>query len=117
MNEPRHIRDEESELIVSMLTKVGRHMNGDALRSAQVIDMKDGGMGSIRFISSEESKYASTLASAEYTDVDNVPVSITINSDQEGKLMELDIWKVDFSPLCRYPTTSDLRNICEGESR
>jgi hypothetical protein len=78
--------------------------------------MKDGGMGSVRFVSSRKTRYAATLAEAEYTDTDDILVSIALNSDQEGELMEVDFWKADFSPLCRYPATSDLRNIRTGES-
>jgi hypothetical protein len=32
-----------------------------------------------------------------------VALSITINADQHGSLFEMDIWKVDFTPLIRLP--------------
>jgi len=44
-------------------------------------------------------------------DRDGVLVSITINSDQFGKLYEVDFWKTDFSPLQQYPEPKDLRVI------
>jgi uncharacterized lipoprotein NlpE involved in copper resistance len=40
---------------------------------------------------------------AEYVDCDGVPVSIVLNADQNGRLYELDMWKVDFAPLQEYP--------------
>jgi len=40
---------------------------------------------------------------------DGVPVSIVLNTDSTGSLYEVDFWKVDFSPLLRYPRPSDLR--------
>jgi hypothetical protein len=38
-----------------------------------------------------------------------VLVSIAVNSDDRGELYEVDFWKVDFSPLRRYPNATDLR--------
>jgi hypothetical protein len=48
------------------------------------------------------------LIAVGYTDEDDVPVSISLNLDEHGGLFEIDIWKVDFSPLRRYPSPSDL---------
>jgi len=50
------------------------------------------------------------LAEAEFQDADGVALSITINVDQHGSLFEMDVWKVDFTPLIRLPSpprTSD----------
>jgi hypothetical protein len=72
--------------------------------------MGDGGMGSIRFFSSEIGRRMGVaVAEAEYTDDDGVLVSIVLNTDFNGRLFEVDFWKVDFSPLRRYPSPSDLR--------
>jgi hypothetical protein len=70
--------------------------------------MQDGGMGSIRFEPSRPAQYGRTLAEAQYTDIDGVLVSIALNADKEGCFYELDIWKVDFSPLKRFPDPNDL---------
>ncbi|MBK6296439.1 MAG: hypothetical protein IPF55_21165 [Rhodoferax sp.] len=35
-------------------------------------------------------------------------MSIVVNVDKRGNLFELDFWKVDFSPLCQYPTPDRL---------
>ena len=45
----------------------------------------------------------------EFTDLDGVPVSVALNLDSEGKLYELDLWKVDFSALRRWPQPSAIR--------
>jgi hypothetical protein len=73
------------------------------------MDMKDGNMGSIRFAKDERRIMGKILAEAQYTDEDGVLVSIAINADNKGDLFEVDFWKVDFSPLKRYPKPSDLR--------
>lgn len=75
--------------------------------------MNDGGMGSIKFVGPDTTaqKYGSTIAEAEFYDDDGVTVSTALFLDQYGKLFELDIWKVDFSPLRRYPAVSEIKNI------
>lgn len=81
------------------------------LEISEVEEMLDGGMGSIRFIDEHilQRHLGRTLRQAEYRDADGTLVLISIDSDQNGKLFELDFWKVDFSPLCRYPNPAELR--------
>jgi hypothetical protein len=78
------------------------------LDTAQVMDMRGGGMGSIRFNnpSAAQRTVGRTIARAEYTDEDGVLVSIALHADEKGDLFELDCWKVDFSRLRRYPSPS-----------
>lgn len=76
--------------------------------SATVQDMRDGGMGSLRFSGSEQRRYGSTLAEAEFKDADGTPVSVALMLDEAGDLFELDIWKVDFSPLVRIPPAEQI---------
>ena len=66
-------------------------------------------MGSIRFVQTEPRTLRKALMEAEYTDSDGVLVSIVVNVDTHGDLFEVDFWKVDFSPLRRYPSPSDIR--------
>ncbi|WP_164849993.1 DUF6984 family protein [Mucilaginibacter limnophilus] len=44
------------------------------------------------------------MAEAETFDEDDVLISITVNLDKGGDLYELDIWKVDFSAVKRFPS-------------
>ncbi len=83
----------------------------DNLSAVLVEDMQDGGMGSIRFLTPCHSArhFGRTIAQAEYIDEDGVLASIVINVDQENELYEVDFWKVDFSPLKRYPRASDIK--------
>ncbi|MFN4288851.1 MAG: DUF6984 family protein [Brevundimonas sp.] len=66
-----------------------------------VREMDDGRMGSLQFVGAADRSMGSTVAHAEFEDADGVPVSVALLLDQEGRLFELDIWKVDFSPLIR----------------
>jgi len=108
----RKLRKEEVDLITAM----ARHSSksNEVLRSLSdrlVEDMKDGGMGSLRFKDADnrERRFGKKIAEAEFTDEDGIPVSAVLNLDDNGELFELDIWKVDFSALKRYPRPEELR--------
>ena len=102
---PRSLRAEDDTLIRSMLHA---YKGGAALiqqvDGAMVEDMRDGGMGSLRFSSNVPRSLGTAVAEADYVDSDGVPVSIVVNVDQQGLLFELDIWKVNFLPLECYPS-------------
>jgi hypothetical protein len=107
----RSLRPIECALIEKMLAA-----KSATLSSTLVEDMQDGGMGSIRFLSPSKSsrQLGKAVARAEYMDEDGIPVSIVVNVDQDGELYEVDFWKVDFSPLRRYPKVSEIKSqICE----
>jgi uncharacterized SAM-dependent methyltransferase len=66
-------------------------------------------MGSIRFLNGADRRRSRSIAEAQYVDDDGVLVSIELNVDEMNELFELDFWKVDFSPLRRYPSPADLK--------
>src|SRR2546421_11169790 len=74
-----------------------------------VEDMNDGGMGSLLFVGSADRRFGKCIGEAEFDDADGVLVSVALNIDQRGKLFELDLWKVDFSPLQRIAALDELR--------
>jgi len=112
----RILRQEEYSVICALLSDQGilSVAFSEFLGQARVRDMEDGGMGSIRFEPYSSRRYGKTLAEAQYTDADGVPVSIALNADEDGLLFELDFWKVDFSPLICYPKVGDLEFRCYG---
>ncbi len=64
--------------------------------------MKDGNMGSLRFVSKDNSgerELGITIAEAEFMDEDEVPVMAYLNLDSNGDFFELDLWKADFTPV------------------
>jgi hypothetical protein len=102
------LRQEEQELIRSLLSGVfAKETLEETLSAARVIDMQDGGMGSIRFVQAD-GHLGRLLVEAEYVDSDAVLVSIAVNADQTGQPFEIDFWKVDFSPLKQYPNLSSI---------
>ena len=95
----RHLSPEERTLVTFLLaSKADVRPVNDLVQ-----DMRDGGMGSLRFAGPDNRAYGRTLAQAEFRDADGVAVSPALHLDTDGELFELDIWKVDFSPLVRIP--------------
>ena len=65
-------------------------------------------MGSLRFVSSRPQQLGAVIAEAAAADTDGVPIEIAVNLDQAGDLFELDMWKVDFSPVQHFPNAEEL---------
>jgi hypothetical protein len=112
MSDWRKLRKEEADLIAAMVRKSPEAKA--ILRSLPerlVKEMKDGGMGSLRFkdTNNRGRRFGKKIAEAEFMDEDGVPVSVVVNLDNSDELLELDLWKVDFSPLKRYPRPEELR--------
>ena len=47
--------------------------------------------------------FGQEVSRLQFKDQDGIEVSVSLNVDQFGQLFEVDIWKVDFSPLIRIP--------------
>ncbi len=72
----------------------------------EVQEMNDGGMGSLRLRIGGQcaNPLMGRVASEEsFNDVDGMTVIASLILDKNDMPMELDIWKVDFSPLIRMP--------------
>lgn len=102
----RRMTDDERALLTALVLSVPRadHLLV-SLEDVLVEEMADGGMGSLRFryLDGRTQHLGELLVEKEFVDVDGVPVVATINLDEVGRLYELDIWKVDFSPLISLP--------------
>jgi hypothetical protein len=106
---PRPLREDETALVKKLLAGTPFAGKTRRLSGALVQDMSDGGMGSIQFCRPSPAKrmFAQEISEGSFHDSDGVLVSVTLNADQFGELFELDLWKVDFSPLTRYPDLDD----------
>jgi len=108
----RALRQDEREILAKMIGASADKPESylSQLEYAQVFDMKDGGMGSIRFdsLDAHGRSVKCSLAKGKYIDQDGIEVLLDIYLDQFDKLFELDIWKVTFQPLVKYPSQSEL---------
>ncbi|HEY0199867.1 MAG TPA: hypothetical protein VGC19_15235 [Rhodanobacter sp.] len=105
----RQINSLELDLVRFFLEKVNLESNVN--ENSLVDDLDDGGMGSIKLIYQDPGVFSKKLLDAEYVDDDGVIVSLGLNLDDRGRLYDLDFWKVDFSPLKKYPNPSNIRSI------
>lgn len=87
----------------------------DALDELLVTEISDGGMGSLLLVPKDlvgvSRSFGQQVALGEFTDSDGTLVSVALNVDRQGRLYELDVWKVDFSPLVAWPDPSQIRVV------
>ena len=107
MSNKRPIREEEKVLIKFLLSKID-HLDQTFDIPEVVEEYGAPGMGSINLNNPNTDLYDSDLIQAEYTDVDKIPVVISLTKDQNNQLLDLDFWKSDFSKLVAYPLPKDL---------
>lgn len=110
----RLLRPVERDLVAAMLAgSQGSQHLAAGLADILVDEMNDGGMGSLLFVADDRAdrRYGSEIAEAEFSDEDGVLVSVTLNLDQYDGLFELDVWKVDNSPLKRMPGLAEIKMI------
>jgi hypothetical protein len=93
----RQIRQEEKNLILFLLTQIFADKNYQI--PSHVSDLNDGGMGSVQLIQ------------MEYIDLDGQRLIITLTENENQELFELDFWKVDFSPLKKFPSPEKLKKL------
>lgn len=96
----------EVPVVRFLFESAGRLENPAALL---VEPMEDGGMGSLRFVSTGPSmQYGATVAACKFEDTDGTLVSAVLNVDENNALLEMDIWKVDFTPLSSWPDQAQI---------
>ncbi|WP_411178823.1 DUF6984 family protein [Paraburkholderia gardini] len=54
--------------------------------------------------STGERRLGVDLCQLGFLDSDGVPILVTLSLDNFGQLFELDVWKVDFSAIQRFPS-------------
>jgi hypothetical protein len=104
---PRPLTSNERDLVAFILG----HSSPLDGHFGLVEEMNDGGMGSLRFVGSADRRLGKCIGEAEFDDADGVTVSVALNVDQRGELFELDIWKVNFSPLQRIASQAEFRPV------
>lgn len=108
----RQIKKEEKVLITSIL-ELAHSKNRIASIPEVVYDLKDGGMGTIKFTNNAERIYSSDILQVNYIDSDQTPVIITLTIDDRGDLFELDFWKVNFEKLLSFPKPEEIETTQE----
>jgi hypothetical protein len=100
----RPIHAHERPLVDALFERAGLTRPVD---STLVGEMDDGGMGSLAFAPLGR-RLGGTVSECQFTDADGVLVCAALNLDENGFPLELDMWKVDFEPLVRWPEKAQL---------
>jgi hypothetical protein len=94
--------DLEIKLIEVLIDKSSLKFS-DWKEKLMVQPMSDGGMGSLTLFPNgtdeKDRKFGKSISEHEFYDSDSVMVSVALYVDTNDQLYELDMWKVDFSPL------------------
>ena len=101
--------DERERRLLEFLAAKTDAVDSESLSGILVRDMDDGGMGSIELLprgaQPEAQRIGSVVADHDFLDTDGVSISVALIVDQNGDPFELDVWKVDFSPVILPPDT------------
>jgi hypothetical protein len=116
MNVFRDLSQQEKALLVALLQSNPELV--PLIRSLEdlvVEEMRDGGMGSLSLVpkglEGTRRSFGKQLVLGDFTDTDGVSVSVTVNVDSKGTLYELDVWKVNFTSLLKWPDPSAVRIV------
>lgn len=103
MKPNRRITDLEFKVLEYLinLAKFSRHIDNDKL---SVRSLADGEMGSFLIFEhpnllEEQRMFGAQISEFQYIDDDDIPVIVSLNVDNNGNLFELEVWKVDYSPV------------------
>ncbi len=105
-SEKRPLKEPERHLMERLLQQVEDNAAlKRQLAIAQVREMEDGGMGSLYFLhpkkTDTERLFGKRIAELQFKDADGVDILASLNLDTDGDIMELDIWKIDYSPTVK----------------
>jgi hypothetical protein len=116
VNSIRDLSSQERAIITALLRGKPETAHFiDTLDGLAAKQMNDGGMGSLSLVpkglENASRSFGQQLVLGEFPDSDGVPVSVAVNVDGQGQLYELDVWKVDFSPLLAWSDPALVRIV------
>jgi len=110
----RKLFDHEVPLTRRLLAIGGRQERTDQLL---IEPLADGGMGSFRIGEPAAGrKLGYVIAEVRFLDADGIPVTAALNVDTQDQLFEVDVWKVDFSPLQHWPSEHEMAPVLHNPS-
>ncbi|WP_436134994.1 DUF6984 family protein [Acidovorax sp. LjRoot129] len=84
----------------------------DDLGELLVESTADGGMGSLAIDRVNTAlRFGCCVAQCEFHDADGVNIQASLNCDTAGRPMEVDVWKVNFTPITQWPKRAEIRPL------
>ena len=107
MERNRRITKDEGRLLEFLIEKSSLEVPENWKDILVVSPMDDGGMGSLSLslppYDSENHSFGREVSTCNFLDSDGVLVIASLYLDENDRLFELDMWKVDFQPLLKIP--------------
>jgi hypothetical protein len=103
----RSITKQEKDLIHYLVGRIPDKLKKYKIPTT-VTQLDDGGMGSLQL---NTDTYGRDLIQVQYKDSDGQLVLITLVEGKSGVLYELDIWKVNFTSLKKFPTIDEIKPV------
>lgn len=107
MESNRKVSKEEEKLIEFLIKTSSKIISDDWKNGLLARQIEDGGMGGLqlipRGINNQDRIFGEQVSEYVFKDIDGIDVIASLNLDEEGNLFELDIWKVNFEPLLKFP--------------
>lgn len=101
--ECRRPNNQEIKLLDILINKSNKQISTDWKSKILVRSLEDGNMGSLELFPNgniiKARFFGNQISEFKFKDIDGIDVIATLNTDEKGNLYELDIWKVDYSPL------------------
>lgn len=109
MESTKEISDTQRAVLEYLVSKADLDLPEGWDRSLFTKQMDDGGMGSFLILKENHSrndspKFGRQVSEYQFNDEDGVPVLVTLNVDEHNDLFEVDVWKVDYSPVIKLKT-------------
>ena len=104
LNNIRKLNIEEEILLEELVHRSIKVISPDWKNGLLVASLEDGGMGSLALFPCDTLNKGSQVSECLFRDTDGVLVVASLYLDEDDKLYELDMWKVDFSKLINIPT-------------
>lgn len=108
---------DEFKLVKYLAKKADYHISEDWVNRVKVYQLTEDKIGSIAFINEDEKEYTAQkcteLSCCRFYDTDGVDVVAYLLVDSCYELRELDLWKVDYSPICRIPSVDKMKDVVQ----
>ncbi len=115
MQQNRKATQNEEKLLEFLINKSSINVPNNWKEKLIVKPMDDGSMGSLYLSLSVDIDikrlFGKQVSECHFIDRDGVDVIASLNVDENENLFELDIWKIDYSPLIEIPEQFDINTL------
>ena len=107
----RKINNAERVVLEYLVKQSSMKLPKDWSENLLIHKMDDGGMGSFKIFQNQFElevirKFGKQAAEYQFIDDDGVPVFVTLYLDDQNRLFEVDVWKINYIPVINLKVPS-----------